>query len=141
MKAFIFTMIAICGLAIAASAQTVETLTVPLGQQKKAGKSDLRVSFIQLINDSRCPANAKCVWAGSAKIKISVSRPGAAKQTFDLNTGVDPKTVTAFGYEIKIAELLPYPALEHKEIGGKRVKIPRSATLTITKTRQRMPKQ
>ena len=132
-----FVIIAISGLATAASAQASETMTVRLGQQKTADKSDLRVGFVKLVSDSRCPATAKCVWAGSAKIKIAVSRLGSAIQTFELNTGVEPRTITVHGYEIKVADLAPYPGLEYKSVGGKLVATPQTATFTITKTRRR----
>ena len=141
MKAFILATIVFFGITAAASAQTVETMTVRVGQQKTVGKGDLKVSFIKLIEDSRCPANAKCVWAGNAKIKIAVSRPGNAKRTFELNTGLEPRSVTVFGYEIKLTNVAPYPGTTAQTDPSKSVAKLQTATFTITKLRRPMPKQ
>ena len=141
MRALILTIMAIFGITAVASAQTVETMTVRVGQQKTVGKGDLKVSFVKLIEDSRCPVNAKCVWAGNAKIKIAVSRPGEAKRTFELNTGLEPRSVTVFGYEIKLTNVAPYPGTNAKTDPRKPVAKPQTATFTITKLRRPMPKQ
>lgn len=31
------------------------------------------IEFLELIDDSRCPVDVNCIWAGTAKIKVKVS--------------------------------------------------------------------
>lgn len=39
------------------------------------------------INDSRCPVNVNCIWAGNAKVKLSVSGTGMEKTDLDFCLG------------------------------------------------------
>ena len=39
------------------------------------------------ITDSRCPVNVNCIWAGNAKVKLSVSGTGMEKADLDLCLG------------------------------------------------------
>jgi len=92
-----------------AKAQTNQTVKVQINQQKTIAKSKLTIKFISLVEDSRCPTNANCVWAGNAKIQIKVSK-GKESKTFELNTKLEPKIVMFAGYEIKLTDLNPKPA-------------------------------
>ena len=42
---------------------------LPLGASARVTGSDQTVSFEQVESDSRCPAEAECVWAGNAPSK------------------------------------------------------------------------
>ena len=46
--------------------RSTETLRLGINQEKVIPKSKLRVKFVSLIADSRCPIDTKCVWAGNA---------------------------------------------------------------------------
>jgi hypothetical protein len=39
----------------------------------------LKIAFIELVEDSRCPADVQCVWAGNAKIKVRVTKNGKSQ--------------------------------------------------------------
>lgn len=45
-----------------------------------------RVTPIKVIEDSRCPMNARCVWAGRVVLRVKVEG-GAWKRTIDLTMG------------------------------------------------------
>jgi hypothetical protein len=92
-----------------AGAQTNQTLKVQINQQKTLPKSKLTIKFLSLVEDSRCPTDTNCVWAGNAQIKVKISK-GKESKTFDLNTNLDPNIVSFAGYEIKLAALNPKPA-------------------------------
>ena len=51
--------------------------------------------------------NARCIWAGNAKIKIEVSKRRGVSKIVELNTGVEPKLVTVYGYELSLQDLTP----------------------------------
>ena len=39
----------------------------------------LKIGFIELVEDSRCPTDVECVWAGNAKIKVRVTKNGKSQ--------------------------------------------------------------
>jgi len=64
------------------------------------------VFSITEINDSRCPSDVVCIWAGKADVKIKVEHPVAG--TITLSTYDNPAD-TVGSYSFKIIDVLPYP--------------------------------
>jgi hypothetical protein len=122
--------IAILSLAGFASAREPETVKVRVGQSKNADAGRLTINFISVVEDSRCPINARCVWAGNAKIKIAVSKGKAAARTVELNSSLKPDSITIYGYEIKFVDLSPHPGENVKMVA-----MPKMATLSVKKVR------
>lgn len=91
-----------------AEAQSQERQKVQIHKQKRFAKSNLTVKFVSLIEDSRCPEGANCIWAGNAKIKIEIGKSGK-KETFEVNTTLGPKGATYNGYAIELVSLVPVP--------------------------------
>ena len=91
-------------------AQTNQKFTVQINRQKTVLKNKLTIKFVSLVEDSRCPTDARCIQAGNAKIQITVGKPRGASETFELNTNDQPQTVSFAGYEIKLVDLNPKPA-------------------------------
>lgn len=85
--------------------QNPRQITVKVNEQKNIDKN-VSVKFVSLVSDSRCPADVDCVWAGNAKLKIELSERGAVK-VFEVNTGLNPRSITFAGYELKIVALEP----------------------------------
>jgi len=110
MKKLILVIIAMMGVAGVASAARNETVSMYVGQQKTIDRGQITISFLSVVDDSRCPVNVQCVWAGNAKIKIAVSKGRAVAQTFELNSTLDPRTITAYGYKISFGDLTRKPA-------------------------------
>jgi len=42
---------------------------------------------VEVIEDSRCPMNARCIWAGRVKVKMLWIRPTGEKQPFEVTLG------------------------------------------------------
>ena len=57
---------------------------VPIGQPVQVG--DLILTPRKLVEDSRCPMNARCVWAGRVVVKTTIAGAGWA-DTADLTLG------------------------------------------------------
>jgi len=80
-------------------------------------QSDLSLHFINVTEDSRCPSDVVCVWAGQVSVLIEIkSLEGAAKGNFTLTSMAgsgekDSVTIEAGGksYEIKLQGVQPYP--------------------------------
>ena len=90
-------------------AQTVREVKVLIGSTKAIVPKKLSLKFLSLVEDSRCPTDTNCIWAGNAKIKIQLSKPGKPAKVFELNT--NPGNTTIFeGYKFKLKALTPQPA-------------------------------
>lgn len=107
MKIALVTLLAIfC--AVPATARQPDTVLVKVGQQKVVRTNGITVKFESVIEDSRCPADVNCIWAGIAKIKIRLSKNGR-KITTELDTMGNNTAVTFYGYSIKLVGLTPEP--------------------------------
>ena len=93
----------------AANAQNARTVNVKIHQETVDRKTGLRIKFVELVEDSRCPTDTNCVWAGNAKIKIRVRSSRGQARTLTLNSTLQPQTVSYAGYEFKLTGLTPQP--------------------------------
>jgi hypothetical protein len=90
--------------------------TVPLNQQFELapGQSatvqgaSIRVSFLRVLGDSRCPADALCIQGGDAIVAIQVEPDGSGAVPYELHTG-DMRPVTHGNFTIELVQLSPYP--------------------------------
>jgi len=107
MKKLLLIFVLLLSVASILSAKSPETVNVRLGQSKAADRGKLTIKFISVVEDSRCPMNARCVWAGNAKIKVSVSIGRRGAKIFELNSNLQPQIVTINGYQLSLQDLNP----------------------------------
>jgi hypothetical protein len=69
----------------------------------------LRIGFLGVRNDSRCPVDVVCVWAGNAEVEIGVSFGMGPTRPYVLNTTLDPRFVDLGAYRITLTGLKPDP--------------------------------
>lgn len=100
-----------------AQTRTKETVTLGVGKQKTAKKSRLKIKFLEVIEDSRCPTGVDCIWAGNAKVKVKIIGSHSS-QVFEFNTNIGAKGDIFDGWAITIDKLTPYPRAD-KEIDKK----------------------
>ncbi len=62
--------------------------------------------LITEINDSRCPSDVVCIWAGKADVKIDVLSPATGK--IEVNT-FNNLTDTLGNYSFTLIDVFPYP--------------------------------
>lgn len=105
MKALVLIFTILLGVAIA-PAQKTEQLRVKIGGQAITKTGRVTVKFLELVEDSRCPADVNCVWAGVARIRVRVSRNGKSSE-FELNTNQREKPAVFQGYSITLIDLKP----------------------------------
>ena len=60
------------------------TVTARLGEEVRLGT--LRIRPVAVLEDSRCPADVTCVWAGRIRVRVAVS--GAGEPVMELNQPV-----------------------------------------------------
>jgi hypothetical protein len=106
--------------------QSVKEVKLSMDKQVADKGSKLTFKLIE-VKDTRCPADVNCVWSGNAIVKLSIAKGKSAAKMFELNTALDPKTITFHGYEIAIKDLSPTP----KTTDTKAAKY--SAILTLAK--------
>lgn len=69
------------------------------------------ICFDSVLNDSRCPIGATCIWEGNAVIKVDFTKNGK-KHGINLNTIPSFQTDTTIdNLNISLMELNPYPDL------------------------------
>ena len=66
----------IFGGVLTANAQTSQEVSLRLNKQTKLSRSKMTIKFVAL-EDSRCPQDVTCVWAGNAKVTIRVTSADA----------------------------------------------------------------
>ena len=78
-----------------------------VGQQATVDGARFKVRFASVANDSRCPANVTCVWAGNAEVLIEAEASGR-RANLKLNThgGANfPKEVRHRQYSVELVAL------------------------------------
>lgn len=120
---------AACGqtVAVTASEQPVlsKEFTIAEGQAVTITNTNtaLRITF-RRADDSRCPSNVHCVWAGEAAVELGLSGIGPA--VIDtVGTRATFGDATYGGYAVHYVDLVPYPVAN----GPAK---PRSVKLTVT---------
>lgn len=79
-----------------------------VGESRQIRGSDLVVRFTSVTNDSRCPSNVTCIWAGNAAVALE-----SGSRSVTLNTSGDeshPSTASIDGFAVRLVTLEPYPA-------------------------------
>lgn len=115
MRPFLLT---VCLLAATACDEKAPTgPTVPINQQFTLAPQEVaviagtgrRVQFVRVAGDSRCPADAICIWVGDAVVTLRVF-DGSASREYELHT-IDSQRGTVVHGDIRITlvQLQPYP--------------------------------
>jgi len=94
-------------------AQLDQPFTLYLGQEAHLPDENLLVTFLDVLEDSRCPTQVDCAWSGQAIILIQVQLSGLTPAKYELNDNPPLKADTAsyVKYNIKFVKLDPYPEL------------------------------
>src|SRR5678815_3586380 len=115
--ALICVLLAFCGVLAANSDLTSGLDVARLGREFKLNSgrqvtvkgTKLRIRFIAVENDSRCPRDVTCVWAGNAAVQLQLGT-GKGSKTVTLNTSKSASFVSEIeyhGYKVKLVDLSP----------------------------------
>jgi hypothetical protein len=84
-------------------------VTIALGQRAVIAPTAASVRFDSIIEDSRCPADVYCVWAGRAGAKLAVVID-ASEQPFELHSDPEATRAQSVGdLRFEWIQLDPYP--------------------------------
>jgi hypothetical protein len=56
--------------------------------------------------DSRCPSDAVCVWAGNARVSLTL-RDGSNSDAAAVNSTLQPQAVDRWGYTVRLVDVQP----------------------------------
>ncbi len=83
--------------------------SLPVGKTAVINGNGTRIRFDEVRNDSRCPADVTCVWAGDAEVVVTISRNGSLDDSRILSF-IQPKNETTSGdLRIHLVDLAPVP--------------------------------
>ncbi len=93
------------------------TVILGLGDQRVVGSSTVRFSAVR--EDSRCPVDATCIWAGNARIEVTISplAGDGPAQVVTLNSFLEPKVALAQGLRLSLVGLSPDPRVGRPTAG------------------------
>jgi hypothetical protein len=115
--AFLLMMVATSQILVACTAGSTD-ITADIGQaitlapnQKVVIKADsLEIRMVKIVNDSRCPKGANCIWAGEVSCQIEISYQNQTKIMVLTQSGGSDATSSFLGYTIAFS-VEPYPEL------------------------------
>lgn len=81
-----------------------DEFNLKLGEEVQIGRERISVKFVDVLEDSRCPSNVTCVWAGNGKVQIQLDQ-----DNIQLNTYLEPHEVSVENVNIQLLGLEPYP--------------------------------
>ena len=96
----------------AASADPAKVLidkefSLGIGQTVNIEGEKLVIKFKAVLEDSRCPVNVVCVWAGNGKVDFEILDIDGQNKTVILNTEEEPREITLKGHKLKLISLNP----------------------------------
>jgi hypothetical protein len=112
MKLAIFPLLFVLTTAVLAEPAT-DVKQVALNQEfeikvgQRVSVEGLKIDFEAVTEDSRCPVDVTCVWAGNAKVILKLRKMGRRPAQLKLNTGLEPKHQPYDGYDVKLAGISP----------------------------------
>lgn len=108
----LFAFAAIAGCASVTTAVDAEpggSFTLALGETASVKGTHARITLRAVRDDSRCPVDVTCVWAGDAKIELVISRKGSPDETRVLSIAPANNETQVGNLRIRFVSLAPVP--------------------------------
>lgn len=94
-----------------------DPFSLKVGETVRLQPDNLIVGFQKVINDSRCPSNARCIWEGIADLQLWILKLGldtayvkASIYGYVTKSSTDRHlAVEVLGYRMTVLQLDPYP--------------------------------
>lgn len=87
-----------------------ERFTLSPGEVAAIEDADLRLQFVRVTGDSRCPGDAICIQGGDATVQVLAAGDGSDSSLLGLHTGDSSQASAVYqGVRITLVELQPYP--------------------------------
>lgn len=76
---------------------------------------NLKIKFLNVSSDSRCPADVNCIWQGEVTIVVNIVKDGQNLGNFRLSSLLNPE-ITVNQYSVKLTNVSSGPVLSGKPI-------------------------
>ena len=90
-----------------------QSFTLGVGQSAQLDEMPVRIKFLSVPEDSRCPTRVSCVWTGAASVEVRVTFATDLAETVMFDTNPAPQSnkmrIETGGLEIELVVLNPYP--------------------------------
>ena len=83
-----------------------EPFDVRIGQTAYVADTRLSIRVDGVPEDSRCPTDVQCVWAGNARVVLEL-REGEDTDTASVSSTLEPHAVSRWGYRIELVDVKP----------------------------------
>ena len=94
----------------AAAPRLGDEFTLRVGQSTSITELNLWMRFIKTVDDSRCPSDVMCAWAGDGAVVLEVAPLNGDSKEDTLHTNLDPRSIPLGRAELRLVKLEPYPA-------------------------------
>lgn len=84
-------------------------MTLRMGEEASVGSSVVKISLARVVEDSRCPIDAVCVWAGNAVVELGIRAGMGPTVPIQINSTLEPRTAEWNGVRITLLEVQPAP--------------------------------
>ena len=78
-----------------------------IGQTATMAENKLVIKFKAVNEDSRCPVNVLCEWAGNGKVEFEILDLDGQNKTVFLNTEDEPRTAILTEHKLTLISLSP----------------------------------
>lgn len=91
------------------------SLVMAVGDEVWVEGTTLRVAFLGLENDSRCPVDVTCVWAGDAEVELAlaVGTGPSVPSVLHWNTQMGPASAEAGPFNVSLVAIEPVARSDH----------------------------
>ncbi len=89
--------------------QPGDTFDLKAGQKAQIRGTPITVRFVSVGQDSRCPSDVQCIWAGDAAITLRLTSTAAAVSELIVHTNLEPRAIVYSGYQVRATDIRPAP--------------------------------
>ena len=115
--------------ALMQTAVSEDQFQLKVNQTASFESDTIKVKFLNVTSDSRCPTDVTCVWEGEAKIVVNIMKDGQDLGDFNLSSRAVQNNQAFDGHQIQVTQIEPSPT------SGKKIALSDYiATFSITKS-------
>jgi hypothetical protein len=103
-------LVAALGCSSPAGPQLGDQFSLRFGESASIAELGLWVRFINVVDDSRCPSDVVCAWAGDGAVLLEVAPLNGDSKEDVVHTMLEPQTIPLGRAELRLVRLDPYPA-------------------------------
>jgi hypothetical protein len=97
------------GQSVVINAPPGDSFSLTIGQTASITGEDLKIRFMEVLGDSRCPEGVTCIWAGEANSLVEITYSEQVYEKVLTQPGLSGTSQTDFNEYRITFDLNPYP--------------------------------